>query len=64
MPTKDALESSVPGIVGLLFSVPVLLTNSLVPVQVIHAGIDLMNGLLLSKAAESISGAGAHQSSC
>ncbi|HEY4930324.1 MAG TPA: type II CAAX endopeptidase family protein [Terriglobales bacterium] len=52
------------GIVGLLFSVPVLLTNSLVPVQVIHAGIDLTNGLLLSKAAESISGVGAHQSSC
>jgi membrane protease YdiL (CAAX protease family) len=52
------------GIVGLLFSVPVLLTNSLIPVQVIHAGIDLMNGLLLSRAAESISGAGAHQGSC
>jgi membrane protease YdiL (CAAX protease family) len=51
------------GIVGLLFSVPVLLTNSLVPVQVIHAGIDLTNGLLLSKAAESISGARAAQQS-
>ncbi len=48
------------GIVGLLFSVPVLLANSLVPVQVIHAGIDLVNGLLLSKAAESMSGAVAH----
>ena len=44
------------GIVGLLFSVPVLLANSLVPGQVIHTGLDLMNGLLLSKAAESIEG--------
>lgn len=51
------------GIVGLLFSVPVLLSNSLVPVQIIHAAIDLMNGLLLSKAAESSSAAAAHQSS-
>lgn len=51
------------GIVGLLFSVPVLLANSLVPVQVIHAGIDLMNGLILSKAAESSFGARAQQSS-
>ncbi len=52
------------GIVGLLFSVPVLLTNSLVPVQVIHAGIDLVSGLLLSNAAEFTSGASAHQNSC
>lgn len=52
------------GIVALLFSVPVLLANSLVPGQVIHTGLDLMNGLLLSKAAESISGTGAQQSSC
>ncbi len=52
------------GLVGLLFSVPVLLTNSLVAVQVIHAGIDLVNGLLLSKAAESTLGAVAHQNSC
>lgn len=52
------------GIVGLLFSVPVLLANSLVPVQVIHTGLDLMNGLLLSKAAESISGTRTQQSSC
>ncbi len=52
------------GIVGLLFSVPVLLANSLVPVQIIHAGIDLMNGLLLSKAAESIPGMVVDQSSC
>ncbi len=52
------------GVVGLLFSVPVLLANSLVPVQVIHAGVDLMNGLLLSKAAESLSGARTQQGSC
>ncbi len=51
-------------IAGLLLSVPVFLSNSLVPAQVIHAGIDLTNGLLLSKAAESISGVGAHQGSC
>ena len=50
------------GIVGLLFSLPVLLANSLVPVQVIHAGIDLMNGLILSQAAESSLGAPAQQS--
>jgi len=50
------------GIAGLLFSVPVLLANSLVPGQVIHAALDLANGLLLSKAAESVSGVGAHQS--
>lgn len=50
-------------IAGLLFSVPVLFAKSLVPVQVIHAGIDLMNGLLLSKAAESISATRA-QNSC
>ena len=49
------------GIVGLLFSVPVLLANSLIPAQVIHAGLDLMNGLVASKAAESISRAHAQQ---
>lgn len=52
------------GIIGLLFSVPVLLANSLVRAQVIHAGIDLVNGLLLSKAAESISMTPAQQSGC
>ena len=49
------------GVLGLLLSVPVLVANSLIPAQVIHAGIDLMNGLLLSKAAESSSRAGAQQ---
>jgi uncharacterized protein len=41
------------GIGGLFFSIPVLLGHSLVPSQVIHAGIDLTNSLLLSKRAES-----------
>jgi membrane protease YdiL (CAAX protease family) len=52
------------GILGLLFSVPVLLSNSLIPTQVMHAGIDLMNGLILSKAAESLSVARTRQNSC
>jgi|SRR5581483_559749 len=51
------------GIVGLLFSVPVLLTKSLVPVQIMHAGFDLVNGLVLSKAAEPVAVARAQQSS-
>jgi membrane protease YdiL (CAAX protease family) len=52
------------GILGLIFSVPVLLAHSLVPGQVIHIGIDLMNGWILSQAAESISVARAQHSSC
>jgi CAAX amino terminal protease family. len=40
------------GIAGLVFSLPVLLAHSLVPSQVIHAGIDLANSFLLSKKAK------------
>jgi len=61
MRIKVVLASSAPGS-SVLFSLPVLLANSLVPVQVIHAGIDLMNGLILSQAAESSLGAPAQQS--
>jgi uncharacterized protein len=42
------------GIVGLIFSGVVLLAGSLVPAQVIHVGMDLMNGFLLSRAAKSV----------
>jgi hypothetical protein len=55
MLTKDAVNHQCWDC-RLLFSVPVLLPNSLVLAQVNHARIEFMNGLLLSKVADSISG--------